>query len=139
MSKIATLVFCLSTLFGCATRVYPDLSHYTLEDFKNEPARCNSKAKCKYIGYGIGNGGCTSSPIFEGFIVYSSKIGNTNIEHLKVLAKESRRPFSQKPNSPNLPMSVEYEEYEVCLPVDHPRPILQCISNVCINIAGVET
>ena len=140
MTKSLILTTLILFFSGCAGRAYPDLSQYSLEDFKNEKARCNSNSQCKYIGYGIGNGGCTSSPIFKGFIVYSTKYGDTNIEHLTKLAEESRQPYSKKQNqtqSSALLMNVGYE-LEECLPIGNLKPNLQCIKNICFNIGKSE-
>ncbi|MBX2847146.1 MAG: hypothetical protein KTR16_02405 [Acidiferrobacterales bacterium] len=125
-------------LSGCVGREYPDLSHYSLEDFKNEVASCNFKSQCKYIGYGIGSGGCTGSPIYEDFIVYSTKYGKSNIEHLTKLAAESRNPYSAKQTlNSSLLMNVQYE-LEECLPIGNLKPIMQCVENICLNTAGTE-
>ena len=139
MTKLL-LVFLISILFsGCAVRDYPDLSHYSLDDFKNEEPKCNYNSQCKYIGYGIGNGGCASSPIFKGFIVYSTKYGHTNIKHLKSLAAQSRNPYTINDNRSSPVLMNVGHELEECLPVGNLKPVMQCIKNICLNIAGHDT
>lgn len=138
MNKFLLVLF-LVFLSGCSVRAYPDLTHYSLEDFLSEKARCDLKSQCKYIGYGIGNGGCASSPIYEGFVVYSIKYGKTNIEYLKNLAAKSRHPFSVNQNqTSSLLMNINYE-LEECLPVGNLKPIMQCKNNICLKTAGSDT
>jgi len=125
----------LSVLFlsGCANKAYPDLSHYTIKDFLEHPAYCTNVTQCKTIGYGEQNYGCPSNPVFEGLVVYSTKIGPKNILHLKNLAKESKffkeQSFFGK-RAGFLNVSFELEE---CLGIGNHKPKLMCLENKCVD------
>jgi len=138
MIRIVIFILTVSVLSGCATKAPRDLTTYTLEDFKNEPAVCNFTSQCKYIGYGIGNGGCTSSPIFKGFVIYSTKMGEKNIEHLKTLADKSRFLSNRIHPEGTLLAATEGIDFEVCLPVGNKKLNLQCVDNICKDIGYNE-
>ncbi len=138
MNRVVIFILAVGVLSGCATKAPPDLTGYTLEDFQNEPAVCNFTSQCKYIGYGIGNGGCSSAPIFDRFIIYSTKMGKSNIEHLNNLADQSRRYGSRIYAQGTMFAAVEGIDFEVCLPVGNIKPNLKCIKSTCKDIGYNE-
>jgi len=123
-------IICIS---ACSNRVYPDLSHFTLENFLSTPASCSTKNQCKYLGYGERNHSCPSSPIFEGYVIYSTKIGEENIRHLKNLVKDSLF-FTSQNTSSSFPLLiiVSFEE-EICIGAAKAAPNLICVDEKCID------
>ena len=132
MNKLSYLIFPIVFLSACSNRAYPDFSNYTLDDFLHEPATCDRKSQCKYVGYGNQNGGC-SRPVFEGLVIYSTKLGPRNIKHLEKIALETT-PWLQK-SSKNYSTFFENVEYELeeCLPIGNHIPNLQCQNNICVD------
>ena len=135
------LFYSISLLFllsACSNKNYPDLSHYHLEGFIDEPAVCDRNSQCKYIGYGNANGGCPSNPVFRGFVIYSSKIGPANINHLKQLAFESSPWLHKKTlKKSSFYQSAEYE-LEECLPIGNRKLKLMCMNNKCVDTLRYE-
>ena len=116
------LILTVLSLCGCVGYQYQDLSHYDIRDFENLEAPCNYDRHCKTIGYGIA-GSCIA-PDYRGYIIYSTKMGSENIEHLKYLVRRSRGL-----SEPAL-ISVNHELEECILTVaQKPTPV--CASRRC--------
>ena len=127
------LILSILLLPGCANKSYPDLSHYTIDDFLEYPAYCTDVAQCRYIGYGEQNYGCPSNPVFQGLIIYSTKIGPKNIQYLKALAKESRF-FKDQSSVGEKALTLKASfELEECLGIGNHKPKLMCVENKCID------
>ena len=133
MFRVFYLAFILAFLSACSVKRYPDLNHYSLEDFLTEPAICHTRFQCRYVGYGLHDASCDLHPIFEGYVIYSTLLGSKNIQHLERLVMDTT-PWlrTSVPNPQSSFQNVEYE-LEECLPVGNHIPKLRCINNRCVD------
>lgn len=130
MKTINSLLSCLVLVFfnGCSTKTYPDLSAYDIEEFTYYRAACTRSSQCRVIGFGYGSS-CDTERNFEGFVVYSTKMGQKNINHLKNLVAESRGELRGYSNQTYF--SSYAEELDECQPYDVHVPEPVCLENVC--------
>lgn len=128
-SRVLCLVlFLFVCMTGCSMRSYPDLSSYRLDEFINHEATCKSSFQCRVIGYGI-SGSCNYDSNFNGYVIYSTKMGRENIQHLKNLVAESRGGTSRHSNQ--LDAFSFSEKLEECTPARIIKPKLACLENIC--------
>ena len=126
--RIISILFCIAFFSACSNKTYPDLSHYSLHQFKNEIA-CTSDRQCKVVGYGIGSScGPTYDGGVAGYLIYSNKIGSKNIRYLKKLAAESRKDTNSGRNNF---FQMSEEILEECLPIHYYTPKPVCFNNEC--------
>lgn len=122
--RFAQIFLVLLFMIGCSNKLYPDLSSYDLEQFMDYKSSCTSSSQCRVIGFGV-SPSCDANN-FEGFIIYSTKMGEKNITRLKGLISESRGGYSDQTYG-----SGYQEVLEECQPYDVPVPEPVCLENVC--------